>query len=63
MPICCQERRISLKGGKTQTEVIGKAMEDSAGAEHAKLMGKFAMNRIDVITEVYSCEAAESCAA
>ena len=63
MPVCRQERRISVKRGKAQTEVISKAMEDPARAEHAKLMGEFAMNRVDIIIEVYSREAAESCVA
>ena len=52
-----------MKRGKAQTEVISEAVGDPARAEHAKLMGEFAMNRVDIIIEVYSREAAESCVA
>ena len=52
-----------MKGWKTKAEVVSEAVEDSARAEHAKFVGKFAMNRVDVVVEVHSGEAAEFCVA
>src|SRR5882762_4149998 len=63
MTICSYKRRVALKGRKTQAEIVSKTVGDPARAEHTKFVGKLAMNRVDVVVEVYSGEAAESCVA
>ena len=61
--VCIEERRLALGGWKVQAEVISKAIRDTAQAEYTILMGKFTVNRVDVIVIVYAGEVAESCVA
>ena len=53
-------RWFALKGRKTQAEVVSETVRESARTKHAKFVGKLAMNRVDVVIEVYSSEVAES---
>src|SRR5206468_11549202 len=48
---------------KTQAEIVSETVRNSARAEYAKFVGELGMNRVDVVVEVYSEGASESCAA
>src|SRR5204862_6972734 len=61
--VCIEERRLALGGWKVQAKVISKAIRDTAQAEYTIFMGKFTVDRVDVIVIVYAGEVAESCVA
>ena len=58
MPVCHEERRLTLDSWKARAEVISKTIGNTTRAEHAVLMREFAVNRVDVIVVIYSNEAA-----
>ena len=43
-----------------QAEVVGETVREPARTKHAKFVGELAVNRVDVIIEVYSSDVAES---
>jgi hypothetical protein len=59
MAICCQPWTPVLERGKSRAEIVSETVGDTAQAEHSKFVSKFGMNGVDVIVEVYSCDAAE----
>ena len=61
MAVCREKRRSILEARKAEAEVVSKTIRDTTRAEYAVSMRKFAVNRVDIIVEIYSSEGAESC--
>ena len=63
MAVCGHKRSLALKGRKAHAEVVSETVGNPARAEYAKFVRELAMNRVDVVVEVDSCQGAESCVA
>ena len=61
MAVCGEKRRSILEAWKAEAEVISETIRDTTRAEYAVSMRKFAVNRVDIIVEIYSSDGAESC--